>query len=155
MKLKITPDEAVKKLDFKTLKKFKLDALLKYVDKPVELEKNDVSHLVYYAYKGIIEYPTQRDLTVMMYKNVLNGTLKTFPKNYFVEGKLGEDRVKYCIEFLCFEILKIEANEIPEKLTSEILKEYKLKIVLNVLYLSMFDMITSVFPEDYSSDDFM
>lgn len=154
-KLKITPEEAVKKLDYKMLKKYKLDGLLKYVEKPVELEKNDVSHLIYYAYKGSIEYPTQRDLTVRMYKNVLNGKLKTFPKNYFVEGKLGEDRVRYCIEFLCFEILKFEAREVPEKLTVDILKEYKLKIVLNVLYLSMFDMITSVFPSDYSSDDFI
>lgn len=146
-KLRITPEEALKKIDLKLLKKHKLDALLKYVDKPIELEKNDVSHLIYYAYKGEVDYPTQRELTIEMYKKILNGTIKNFPKNYFVAGKLGEDRVRYCLEHLCFDVLKLTPEEMLEQVTIDVLRDYKLRIVLNVLYLSMYDMYMSVFPE--------
>lgn len=152
--LKLSPEEALKVLDLKTLKKYKLDCLLKYVDKPIEFDKNDVSHLIYYAYKGQIKEPTDRELTIRMYKKVLNGEVKNFPKNYFIDGLKGEKRVKYCIEYLCFDILGLEKKDIPKKLTPEILKKYKLKIVLNVLYLSMFDLITSVFPGEFSGKDF-
>lgn len=153
-KLQITPKEALDVLDLKTLKKYKLDCLLKYVDKPVELDKNDASHLVYYAYKGEIKEPTSEELTIKMYKKVLSGELKNFPKNYFLEGIRGEEKVKYCIKYLCFDVLHLKKEEIPKKLTPEILKDYKLKIVLNVLYLSMYDLITSVFPGEFKSENF-
>ncbi|QUH22008.1 DUF4046 domain-containing protein [Alkaliphilus sp. B6464] len=153
-RLGLTPEDALDQLDLKLLKKYKLDCLLKYVEKPVELDKNDVSHLIYFAYKGEIPEPTPKDLTVRMYRKVLDERVKNFPKNYFIQGKKGEERVKHCVEYLCFDVLGFSKEDIPKKLTPEILKEYKLKIVLNVLYLSMFDLITSVFPGEYDSKNF-
>lgn len=152
--LQITPEEALTKVDLKVLKKYKLDCLLKYVEKPVELEKHDVSHLIIYAYKGQVPEPSAEELTIRMFKRVLSGELKNFPKNYFLDGLKGEEKVKYCIKYLCFEVLKLKKEEVPKKLTPEILKQYKLKIVLNVLYLSMYDLITSVFPGEYTAEDF-
>lgn len=152
--LKITPEEALTKVDKKVLKKYKLDCLLKYVEKPVELDDNDCSHLIIYAYKGRVPEPTAEELTIRLYKRVLSGELKNFPKNYFLNGTKGEERVKYCIKYLCFDVLKLKKEEIPKKLTAEILKEYKLKIVLNVLYVSMYDLITSVFPGEFTAKDF-
>lgn len=153
-KLEMTPEQALNKLDLKLLRKYKLDCLLKYVDKPVELEKNDASHLLWYVYKGQIPEPTAEELTVRLYKKVLSGKLKNFPKNYFLEGLKGEERVKYCVKYLCFEILKLDKKDIPKRLTPDVLKEYKLKIVLNILYLSMHDMITSIFPGEFTNEDF-
>jgi len=152
--LKITPKEAIKVVNFKVLKKYKLDCLLKYVEKPVELEKSDVSHLIIYAYKGQIPEPTAEELTIRLYKRILSGELKNFPKNYFLDGLKGEEKVKYCVKYLCFDVLKLKKEEIPKKLTPEVLKKYKLKIVLNVLYLSMYDLITSVFPGEFTGKDF-
>lgn len=152
--LKITPEEALTQVSLKVLKKYKLDCLLKYVEKPIELEKNDVSHLIIYAYKGQVPEPTAEELTIRLYKRVLSGELKNFPKNYFLDGLRGEEKVKYCVKYLCFDVLHLKKEEIPKKLTPEILKEYKLKIVLNILYLSMHDLITSVFPGEFESEDF-
>lgn len=152
--LKITPEEALTQVNLKVLKKYKLDCLLKYVEKPIELEKNDVSHLIIYAYKGQVPEPTAEELTIRLYKRVLSGELKNFPKNYFLDGLRGEEKVKYCVKYLCFDVLHLKKEEIPKKLTPEILKEYKLKIVLNILYLSMHDLITSVFPGEFKSEDF-
>lgn len=152
--LKITPEEALTQVNLKVLKKYKLDCLLKYVEKPIELEKNDVSHLIIYAYKGQVPEPTAEELTIRLYKRVLSGELKNFPKNYFLDGLRGEEKVKYCVKYLCFDVLHLKKEEVPKKLTPEILKEYKLKIVLNILYLSMHDLITSVFPGEFKSEDF-
>jgi len=152
--LKITPEEALAQVNLKVLKKYKLDCLLKYVEKPIELEKNDVSHLIIYAYKGQVPEPTAEELTIRLYKRVLSGELKNFPKNYFLDGLRGEEKVKYCVKYLCFDVLHLKKKEVPKKLTPEILKEYKLKIVLNILYLSMYDLITSVFPGEFKSEDF-
>ena len=144
--LKITPEEALTKVDLEVLKKYKLNCLLKYVEKPVELEKEDCSHLIIYAYKWQVRNPTTEELTISLYKKVLAGERK-FPKNYFLNGIRGEDKAKICLKYLCFEILKLTEEEIPKKLTVEILKKYKLGIVLNVLYFSTTDLIQSVFGE--------
>lgn len=155
IKLNISPEEALKVLDKKLLKKHKLDCILKYIDKPIELDANDCSHVIYYVYKGRFKEPTREELTIRMYKKVLSGELKNFPKNYFLDGFVGEEKAKYCVKYLCFEILKLKSEEIPKKLTVEILKEYKLKIILTTIYFSMFDLITNVFPDKYNSSDFI
>lgn len=152
--LNITPEEALTQVNKKVLKKYKLDCLLKYVEKPIELDKDDCSHLIIYAYKGRVPEPTPEELTIRLYKQVLAGEMKNFPKNYFLDGLKGEEKVKYCVKYLCYEVLKLKKEEIPKKLTAEVLKEYKLKIVLNVLYLSMYDLITSVFPGEFTGKDF-
>lgn len=152
--LKITPEEALTQVTVKKLKEHNLDCLLRYVNKPVELDKNDASHLIIYAYKGKVPRPSQRELTIKMYNKVLAGKLGNFPKNYFIDGLRGEEKAKYCIEYLCFDILKLKKEEIPVKLTADILQEYKIKIILNSLYFSMFDLINSVFPGKYTSKDF-
>lgn len=152
--LNITPEEALTQVNKKVLKKYKLDCLLKYVEKPIELDKDDCSHLIIYAYKGRVPEPTPEELTIRLYKRVLAGEIKNFPKNYFLDGLKGEEKVKYCVKYLCYEVLKLKKEEIPKKLTAEVLKEYKLKIVLNILYLSMYDLITSVFPGEFTGKDF-
>lgn len=152
--LNITPEEALTQVNKKVLKKYKLDCLLKYVEKPIELNKDDCSHLIIYAYKGQVPEPTPEELTIRLYKRVLAGEMKNFPKNYFLDGLKGEEKVKYCVKYLCYEVLKLKKEEIPKKLTAEVLKEYKLKIVLNLLYLSMYDLITSVFPGEFTGKDF-
>ena len=148
--LRITPEEALTVVNLKVLKKYKLDCLLKYVKKPVELEKEDCSHLIIYAYKGKVPDFSTEELAVKMYKKVLSGERKNFPKNYFLDGLKGERKAEYCIKYLCFEILKLKKEEIPDKLTAEILRQYKLGIVLSILYFSIPDLINSVFLTDSS-----
>lgn len=152
-KLKITPEEALQNLNVKILKEYKLYNIIKYIDKPVELEKNDVSYIVYFAYPKL-NPPSQKELTIEYYKKLLNNKKKSFPKNYFFDGLAGEKRAEYCVKYLCEEVLKLKDEEIPIVLTSDVLREYKLKILLTVLYFSMFDLITTVYPNKYDEKDF-
>jgi len=150
-KLKITPEEALKTLTLDTIKEWKLEPILKYVDKPVEFMDNDVRHLVYFAYPELPK-PTDEELAIMTYKDVLEGRRKTFPRNYFVDGYLGEKRAITCFKYLCEEILKLSKDEIVETFSSskglQILSEYKLKIIMNVVFSSMIDLLETAYKGD-------
>lgn len=152
-KLQITPEEALKTLNVKILKEYKLFCILKYIEKPVELEDNDVSYIIYFAYPNL-NPPSQQELTIAYYKKVLNKEKNSFPKNYFLDGIAGEERARYCVRYLCEEVLKLKEEDIPKKLTLEVLREYNLKILLTAVYFSVFELIQDVYPDKYTKNDF-
>lgn len=147
-KLKMTPEQALRELDLDTLKEWKLDCIVKYVDKPVEFSKEDVRHLVYFAYPELPK-PTEEELAIMVYKDVLDGKRRTFPRNYFLNGSLGERRAITCFKYLCEEILKLDKKGITETFSGtkglEMLAKYKLKIIMNVLFFSMVDLLETAY----------
>lgn len=153
--LKITPKEALDVVTYKKLEQDKLKCMLKYIkhEKPLEYEndKNYVAHLIYFTYPQL-EKPKMKDLVLQCYKEVLEGKRKNFPKNYF-RSINGEERAKICFTYLWKDILKIEFEDIPKVfLTSNeqglnILKEYKLKVLTQMIYYSVSDMIQNMYPE--------
>lgn len=160
-KLKTTPDEALKIMTNDLLAEYKLSMLLKYAEKEIlpEFKGEEAKFLIYYAYQGDPRYkiylPSQEELTIDLYKKILDGKLKNFPKNYFLDGLKGEKKVKICLEYLGNEILNIKPEEYLEKITIGLLQEYKLKIVLSVLYFSIYDMLSSLYPDIYKPTDIL
>lgn len=154
-RLKLTPNEAIDTLTLEMLQRDKLKCILKYLEaeKPIEYktDKNYVAHIIYFAYPEI-QKPSNHDLTVQCYKEVLLGKRKNFPNNYF-KTSLGEIRAKECFDYLWKHILKIQYNDIPKvflKSNEEglnILKKYKLKILIQILYYSVSDMIKNMYPD--------
>lgn len=143
------PEEAYQKVTYEDLKQYKLVPLLRYIPKPDEIDKKDLIYLFAYIYPHLYSFPTQKELTISLYKKVLSGERKNFPKGYFSKGLLGEERAKYCLEYLVYEILQLKTvEEIEKVLNVDILRQYKLKIVLNVLYISLCDLIESVFKKN-------
>lgn len=149
-KLDLTPENALTKLTLTDLEKYKLKCLLRYIDKPVEFSKNNVKHLVYCAYPHL-ERPGVEELAIMVYQDVLTGKRRTFPKNYFLNGQIGEQRAIICFKYLCEEILRFSKEEILEQFSgtkgSKILAEHKLKIIMNILFLSMSDLLETCYPD--------
>lgn len=153
--LRLTPEEALNNLTIKDIERDKLKCLLKYVKKvkPIEFENDNsyVKHLVYYAYPSL-KKPSLKELTINCYKEVLEGERRNFPKNYFRSPE-GELRGKICFEYLCYDILKIKYKDIPSLFLEsndkglDILKKYKLKILIQMLYYSVSDMIQNMYPE--------
>jgi len=149
--LKITPEEAYEKLDLETLRKYRLDCLLQYVDPfPEWTEQRAIRKLLRAAYPHLPE-ETLAELVISVYQEVLSGKRKKFPTNYF-HGAIGEQRAHICVKYLCEQILGLKPHETPRKITREVLQEYKLKILLNLLYDSPFDLLTSVYPQLTSRD---
>lgn len=151
-KVHMTPEEALEKLDLATLKKWRLHSLLKYVEKPPEAMPNDVYHLIYYVYPDLPQKSFE-ERVIDTFHEVQEGKRRSFPRGYF-HGVVGEKRAVICIRYLCEEVLKLSPEEIPKKLTEEVLAKYKLKILLNLLFTSMLDLITFVYPDRYTAEDF-
>lgn len=147
-KLKISPQDALTKLSRNILEEYKLTVLLKYIKRPVELDKNDLSYIVFYAYPNI-KRPTQKDLTLTLFKQILNNEKKSFPKNYFLDVEKGEERVRYCIEYIRQDILKIDFKKFCQILNIELLKKYKLKILLSSIYMDEEDLLLSIYNKQY------
>lgn len=147
-KLKMSPEEALNSLTLDMVKEWKLDSIIKYIDKPVEFLNDDVRHLVYFAYPELPK-PTEEELAIMTYKDVLEGRRKTFPKNYFIDGSRGERRAVTCFKYLCEEILKLDKDEIAKTFSGtkglQILSKYKLKIIMNVVFFSTIDLLETAY----------
>lgn len=153
--LKMTPEEALENLTLSMLERDKLTILLRHVknEKPDEYKRDPeyLKHLIYIAYPTIPK-PRDHGLVIECYKEVLSGKRKTFPKNYFKSAD-GEYRAKICFEYLWKDVLKIRKEEIPKKFLQsngqglDILQEYKLKILTQMIYYSVSDMIQNMYPD--------
>ena len=148
-KLEISPEEAVKVLNKKTFEEYRLTSILKYIEKPPELEKNDFSYIVYYAYPEL-PHASQQELSIELYKKVLDNKKKSFPKNYFYDLDKGDERARYCLQYLQGKVLKLSIKEFYTILDPDLLKKYKLKILLNVSYLDINDLMNSVYGEQFA-----
>lgn len=148
-KMKITPEEATKQLTMDVMNQYKIKGVLKYINCPDEYGPEDLAYVVYYAYPDL-QQPSCEELAVKVYQEVLDGKRKNFPKNYFINSKYGDQRAKTCFKYLCEDILKYDKDAIIEHFgTSEglnILSQYKLKIIMNMVYSSTTDLLESVYP---------
>lgn len=144
--MKIPPQEAYQKITVNDLKQYKLYKLLKYIDKPDEIDDNDLIYLFHFVYPELYPLPPLKELVISLYKKVLLGERKSFPKNYFTDPTYGEIRARYCLEYLVYDVLKLKTKEeIKEQLTVAVLKKYKLKILVDAVYLSIYDLLEDVF----------
>ena len=66
-----------------------------------------------------------------------------------MNGSLGERRAITCFKYLCEEILKLDKKGITETFSGtkglEMLAKYKLKIIMNVLFFSMVDLLETAY----------
>lgn len=150
-KMNYTPEIALQKLTLKDFGENSLSCILKYIDKPVEFLDDDIRHIVYFAYPEIPQ-PSRRELVLMTYDDLLCGRRKTFPKNYFLNGQEGEERAIICFQYLCEDILKLEKKDIAQVFSGseslKILAQYKLKIIMNILFNSIVDLLESAYPKE-------
>lgn len=148
-KLGYTSEDALEKLTLADFKKYQLVSILKYIDKPVEFLDDDIRHIVYFAYPEMPQ-PSKKELVLMAYGDLLCGRRKTFPKNYFLGGEEGEERAIICFKHLCENILGLTKEEIVQTFAGSdalrILAQYKLKIIMNILFNSTVDLLESVYP---------
>jgi hypothetical protein len=148
-KMLVTPEEATTKLTMDVMNQYKIKGILKYIPCPDEYGPEDLAYVVYYAYPELPQ-PSCEELAIKVYNQVLEGKRKNFPKNYFINSIYGDTRAKTCFKYLCEDILKYDKNAILEHFgTSEgltILSQYKLKIIMNMVYSSTTDLLENVYP---------
>jgi len=148
---KWTPQQAREQLSLKDVKELKLHLVREFIEPPIEAKPDDVYYLVEYAYP-YLPRPTEAEKVLWVYKEVLQGIRRHFPLHYFQSVK-GEERAKICFDYMCQELLQIkDIREIPAMFKKTetaytILRKYKLKILVDTLYFSPFDLVTEMYPE--------
>ncbi|WP_035296677.1 hypothetical protein [Brevibacillus thermoruber] len=148
---KWTPEQARKELSIKDVKELKLHLVREYIDPPIEAKPEDVYYMVEFAYPYLPRMP-EKQKVLWVYQEVLAGVRRHFPPLYFQSVK-GEERAKICFDFMCRELMKLQdLRQLPRifgktEQAYSLLRKYKLKILVDSLYFSPFDMITDMYPE--------
>jgi len=146
-----TPEQARREMCWRDVKELKLHLIREFVEPPLEAKPEDVYYLVDFAYPYLPKV-SEKDKVLWVYQEVLDGVRRHFPPLYFQSVK-GEERARICFEHMWKELMKIgDMRELPRIFTKtenaySLLRKYKLKILVDTLYFSPFDMITDMYPE--------
>ncbi|QDX92010.1 hypothetical protein EEL32_16125 [Brevibacillus laterosporus] len=148
---KWTPEQAKNQLSLHDIKKLKLHLIIEFIQPPIEAKTTDVYYIIDYAYPYLPKL-SEKQKAIWVYQEVLNGSRRHFPMHYF-QSVLGEERSKVCFVYMCEELIKITSIlELPRifgktERAYQILRTYRLKILVDTLYFSPFDLITEIYPE--------
>jgi len=105
------PIAARDKLDYETLEKLKLAELLNYINFPPEIDpKKDIFYIAWRLYPFTVNL-TEREKVIRVYKQLLDGSRKTYPHNFF-SGYSGKTRAKLCLQYLIEQ--KINPSSVDE-----------------------------------------
>ena len=148
-KLKIKDFDYAKKIvNWDFIRKHKLAAVIKNIEKPPELLRSEYDHILWEVYPERRKGKTA--LILKVYSDVLSGRRKSFPRGYFTDAKEGRRRADVCIKHLCRKILHYSTERIAKEFSHsngiKILAKYKLKILLSSAYFSLSDMMYQVYP---------
>lgn len=148
-KLGITDFESAKKvLNREFVKKHRLFAVIRMIEKPPELLPNEYDHVLWQIFPE--RKVGQKTLVTKVYSEVLSGKRKTFPRGYFTDARYGKKRAEICVKHLCRKILHYSTEKIAREFSHsngiKILAKYKLKILLSSAYFSLSDMMYEVYP---------
>lgn len=149
-KLKINEYETAKGvLSAGFIEEYGLSKLVEKADRPPEMMEGEFTYLLWYVFPE--KQPSQKELTIKVYDEVLNGQRKAFPRGYFVRGSDVEYKAQVCFRHLCEDILKLDREGICRTFCNsggiKILQKYKLKIVLDIVYESLFHLLSAAYPD--------
>lgn len=149
-KLKIEQYEAAKEIltaDF--IDEYELSILVDKAERPPEMNDGEFFYLLWYIFPD--KRPPEKELIIKVYKEVLSGKRRGFPRGYFLKNSQVEYRAVVCFRYLCEEILKLDREGICKTFTTsysiKLLTKYKLKIILDFVYESLFHLMDAAYPE--------
>lgn len=148
-------DTAVKKFDEYIIKEMKLYKMMSYIDFPTEVPFGDARYILSLLYPHRVKM-NQEKLIEDIYKGVLEGNGKQFPREYFAGG-IGFKRFCYCIKFLLENYMTFNNIEdiymffdSPEG--KKFLYTYRLKVPADQFAINMLDVIKYITQEESDSE---
>lgn len=136
--------------------KMKLEPLMKYIEYPPELNKEtDYYYLSSLLYPNIIRIDI-KELVLRTYKNVLDGSLCKFPKEY-LSGTKGMMRAGICFQYMLSKYFVFNSIKDMYKFFSEpsglkALKEYRLSNICNEIYEHSIDYLHESLPKNQQDE---
>lgn len=148
--LKWSPEEAATYLTMDVIKLMKLDTILKYIRFPAELTvQRDLFYIAHLLYPKKVPF-NEKELILRTYKEVLNGTLYKFPKEYLSDS-LGMMRACICFQYMCSQFLTFTSiEEMYEHFTkskgTKDLKKYRLYAICTDMFEFPLDFLHESLP---------
>lgn len=153
-KLKIKEYEAAKQVltaDF--INKYELSILIEKSKRPPEMNEGEFFYLLWILFPE--ERPSDDELIIKAYSELLSGKRKSFPRGYFLKNSEVEHRAIVCFRYLCETVLGLDREGICRTFCStyaiKILSKYKLKMLVDIVYESLFHLLLAAYP-DYAYD---
>lgn len=84
-----------------------------------------------------------------IYIKILNGELNKFPHGFWTSETNGVNNSIICTKYLIENVLKWDSNDIKNKLTTTLLRQYKLAGMLEYYNNSTFLLINNVYPNRF------
>lgn len=142
--LEWTEDEAIKKFDDYIIREMNLYKIMSYIDFPTEVPFADPRYVLSLLYPHRV-HMNQEKLIEDIYKEVLEGNGKQFPREYFAGG-LGFKRFCFCIKFLLenykpFTELEEIYNFFDSAAGKKFLYDYRLKVPADQFSINMLDVV--------------
>ncbi len=153
-KLKMnTYEEAKRALTADFINEYELSVLVEMAERPPEMNDGEFFYLLWYIFPE--ERPSDDELIIKAYSEVLSGKRKTFPRGYFLKNNEVEHRAVVCFRYLCEQVLCLDREGICRTFCNtysiKILSKYKLKMLVDMVYESLFHLILAAYP-DYAGD---
>lgn len=147
-------EEAFAKVNKDFIERHHLEMIVKVYGKVPEMLPNSYDYLVWIIYPS--SKPDFETLVLRVYSDVLEGRRKTFPTGYFTNGADIEQKAMLCFRHLCENILKLDKTQILENFGNskgiKILQQYKLKILVDIVYESLSQLLLNTYPDIYDTN---
>lgn len=140
------------------LEKLKLKQFLRYIPFPPELDpKRDLFYIVWKIYPQTIHF-SDNDLILKVYKDLLSGVIKRFPKEFFT-GIYGITRAGLCLQYMIEQYVQVASiSELYKLFSSQegisLLRKYKLLPVCEDSFRDPIDYLHYALPAK-QKDDFL
>lgn len=149
-KLKIDRYEAAKEiLDAAFIDEYELSVIVQQAECPPEMNDGEFFYLLWLVFPE--ERPSEEELIVKTYTEVLQGRRQGFPRGYFLKNSQVELRAVTCFRHLCEEVLQLDSVGICKTFGNsygiKVLSKYKLKMLIDIVYESLFHLVYAAYPE--------
>ena len=138
------------------VEKMKLDRVMNYLKFPEELNKTkDFFYVAHMMHPKIVPYD-QKSLSLKVYRDILEGRMSKFPKNY-MNGADGKKRAEYCFSYMITHFLDFEDTEsiydyFSRLIGTQALKKHKLFLVSSGLFESPVDYLHESLPDGQKNE---
>lgn len=147
-----TPEIGFQKVDKEFIERNHLEMIIKVYGKVPEMLPDHYDYLVWLIFPE--SKPDAKTLVLRVYSDVLEQRRKTFPTGYFTNGADVQEKASICFKHLCEEILKLDKKQILETFGNskgiKVLQQYKLKILIDIVYESLSQLLVDTYPDIYS-----
>lgn len=148
-------DTAIKKFDEYIIREMKLYKIMSYIDFPTEVPFGDARYVLSLLYPRRVKM-NQEKLIEDIYKGVLEGDGKQFPREYFAGG-IGFKRFCFCIKFLLENYKPFTDVEdiyifFDSPQGKKFLYDYRLKVPADQFSINMLDVVKYITQEEPNSE---